>query len=118
MPADEIAVFGETRDAEEAYLYELHGSADLLQIYVTDMQQRGWVGEFKLQDLKETVSDISPEDSQMHDWIVTAARSKKFSIVLEGGLAHLEATINAGGFAIDIRSGCRQRTTWRTQEMT
>lgn len=31
-------------------------------------------------------SDISPEDSQMHDWIVRAARSKKFSIVREGGV--------------------------------
>ncbi|KAL3161908.1 hypothetical protein ABBQ38_008993 [Trebouxia sp. C0009 RCD-2024] len=67
------------------------------------MQHHGWVGDFKLQDLKETVSDISPEDSQMHDWIVRAARSKKFSIVREGGLAHLEAKINAGGFTTDIR---------------
>ena len=74
-------------------------------------------------------SDISPEDSQMHDWIEAAARSNKFSIVHEGGVnsmfrvitltvstystqlirwcnadvAHLEAKIKAGGFTVDIR---------------
>lgn len=31
MSAGKIAVFGETRDSEEeAYLYEVHGSADFL----------------------------------------------------------------------------------------
>lgn len=112
-------------------------------------------------------SDISPEDSQMHDWIVTAARSKKFSIVLEGGVNSMfrvtdvsvlntqtspfiiamqvlpilkqqstlvVSQLTSGGQSIQadfsnklkygyssvccIRSGCRQRTTWRTQEMT
>lgn len=105
------------------------------------MQQRGWAGDFKLQDLKEMVvcytfrpdcssgniqllyttqlhlrasaqrycvkvlltenldsmfqkgptllvvqSDISPEDSQMRDWIITAAKSRKFLVVREGGV--------------------------------
>ena len=30
MAAENIAVFGETRDSGEAYLYEVHGSADVL----------------------------------------------------------------------------------------
>ena len=72
-------------------------------------------------------TDISPDETQMLDWIVTAAKSNKFSLVHKGGangmlqchqcpahrsqlmqcciagLAHLEAKIAAGGFTIDIR---------------
>ncbi|DBB10316.1 TPA: hypothetical protein ACH3X3_001877 [Trebouxia sp. C0006] len=117
MPMLPVEVYGKAEDYSESfYLYQLEGQSAgrgyTLRIHITDCHAQGWTGSCTLQDLKGLVDDISPEDKQMLQWVVSAVRDNNFRFCSEADDPHLETEVTAGAFTIKLRSGCQQKMHW------